>query len=57
MGEPTKVLFETYHDGIAHGHTANFLEASVASPVPLDGETREVKLTGTDGAVCYGDLL
>ena len=51
-----EVLFETYKDGVAQGHTSEFLEVAVNSPHPLHGIISEVALMGTDGGVCYGEL-
>ena len=51
-----EVLFETYKDGVAQGHTSEFLEVAVNSPRPLHGIISEVDLMGTDGGVCYGEL-
>ena len=48
------VLFETYENGFAFGHTADFLEVSVPSDIPLHSITRNVTLTDTDGKVCFG---
>ena len=50
------VLFETWRDGIATGHTADFLEVCVPSPTPLDAELKTVKLYRTDGSLLYGEL-
>ncbi len=41
-----EVLFETYENGFAVGHTASFLEVAAPSPVPLHGQMRTVTLTG-----------
>ena len=35
QGKRDTVLFETYENGFAQGHTASFLEVRVQSPVPL----------------------
>ena len=39
------VLFETFSDGIAVGHTREFFEVAVPSPKPLDGEIHGVRVT------------
>ena len=52
-----KVLFETYENGIAYGHTADFLEVCVKSDVPLRSQMLDVKLLNTDGSICFGELL
>ena len=51
----TAVLFETHRDGVAYGHTAEFLEVAMPSPLPLAGQTRRVRLTGTDGSICFAE--
>lgn len=52
-----RVLFETYRDGIAYGHTAEFIEVAVSSENPLHGEFANVRLTHTDGEVCFGEFI
>lgn len=51
------VLFETYSNGVAHGHTDTFLEVSVDAPADLHGNIYKVHLTHHDGNVCYGKLI
>ena len=51
------VLFETYADGMAYGHTADFIEVTVSSDVPMHSEFRNVILTHTDGNICFGKLI
>ena len=51
-----KVLFETYENGMAVGHTASFLEVAVPSSHPLHGEVASVCLTSTDGERCLGEI-
>ena len=47
LAEPRReVLFETYENGLAVGHTASFLEVAVPAPAPLHGQVRAVTLTG-----------
>ncbi len=53
----TEVLFETYEDGIAYGHTDDFLEVAVPSDRPLHGELRSVRLLRTDGELCFGETV
>ena len=50
------VLFETWKDGVATGHTSDFLEVAVPSSTPLDAELKTVKLCRTDGDLLYGEL-
>ncbi len=50
------VLFETYTDGIAIGHTDTFVEVSCPAPHPLPAQTRTVYITGNDGKKCVGTL-
>ncbi len=39
-----EVLFESYENGLAIGHTDSFLEVAAPSPVPLHSELRAVRL-------------
>jgi tRNA A37 methylthiotransferase MiaB len=55
-GIPVPVLFETYKDGIAYGHTSDFIEVAAPSEYPLHSELRSVTLSHTDGDTCYGKL-
>jgi len=50
-----EVLFETYENGMAVGHTKSFLEVAIPSPVSLHGELVTVRLTHTDGVLCFGE--
>ncbi len=51
------VLFETFEHGCAIGHTPNFLEVSAPSPCSRHGEILSVRLTHTDGMLCYGEIV
>ena len=53
----TQVLFETFRDGVCTGHTADFLEVRVPSKAPLHARMLDVRLTSTDGDVCFGELI
>ena len=56
--EPVReVLFETYRDGIAYGHTADFVEVAVPAQRPMHSELHSVKILGTDGDICSGTLI
>lgn len=52
-----QVLFETERDGVLYGHTAEFIEVAVKTDSPLRGEFADVRLTGTDGNICFGELI
>ena len=52
-----EVLFETHENGFVYGHTPDFLEVAVKSAIPLHAETRKVRLTHTDGNICFGELV
>ena len=51
------VLFETFKDGRAHGHTADFIEVSVPSPRPLHAIFADARLISTDGNIVFGELI
>lgn len=53
----TEVLFETYENGCAYGHTADFLEIAIPSERPLHGEIHAVHLKTTDGMLCFGEKI
>ena len=53
----TEVLFESYENGVAYGHTADFLEVAMPSPIPLHGELLRVRLTDTDGSLCFAERV
>ena len=50
------VLFETYSNGVAHGHTDSFLEVSAPAPYDLHGERVKVKLNRCENGICYGEI-
>lgn len=52
----TEVLFESYEDGRAFGHTASFVPVSVPSDAALHGELLTVTLVGCESDVCLGKL-
>ena len=51
-----EVLFETYSDGKAYGHTDSFIEVCVESPCDLRGHRFNVILTSHNGEVCFGEI-
>lgn len=56
-GEPeVKVLFETFSNGVAIGHTDNFLEVQVPSGTDLHGSILPVKLNSHKDGICFGAL-
>lgn len=56
-GEEKEVLFETYKDGYAYGHTADFIEVRVKSDKDIRSLIRKVCLISHDGEICDGILL
>ena len=50
------VLFETYTNGIAIGHTDTFVEVACPSPISLQSQVRTVYITNNDGKKCWGSL-
>lgn len=57
IGKTEEVLFETYENGMAHGHTPSFLEVFCPSPVPLHARTLPVRITAIQDGGCFGELL
>lgn len=51
------VLFETYANGFAYGHTPEFIEIAMESSCPLHAKTVKVKLLSTDGTRCFAEPL
>lgn len=51
-----EVLFETFADGVATGHTKEFLEVRAPAPAPLHGEIREVRMEKIENDALYGAL-
>ncbi len=57
-GENTvQVLFETFSNGKAYGHTDNFLEVCVESAADLHGQIHSVKLLTHKDGVCFGEFV
>lgn len=56
-GKLCDVLFETFENGCACGHTPEFLEVAVKTDASMHAVTRKVKLTHTDGNLCFGKLV
>ncbi len=50
------VLFETYSNGYAVGHTPSFFEVAVKSDRPLRGEVHNVYITENDGSRLLGKI-
>ena len=59
QGTVRPVLFETWTDGVATGHTPEFIEVRAPAPHSLHAVTREVCLNGVseDGEACHGTLI
>lgn len=56
-GKVKEVLFETFSDGVAVGHTADFLEVHVPSPCALHAKMLPVRFLSTDGSVLFGEIV
>ena len=57
IGTEVEVLFEGYANGIAKGHTPNFVEVACPVDTPCQAETATVKIERHDGNLCYGSLV
>ncbi len=57
VGKTCSVLFETYENGIAVGHTPSFIEVSCRTDAPIRSEIRLVKITGVCNGKCSGELI
>ena len=47
-------MFETYRDGVAHGHTANFIEVSVKADSALTDMILDVEIVDVNDNACIG---
>ena len=54
IGKTYPVLFETYRDGVAHGHTASFIEVSVNADRSLTDMILDVKIVSVENNACVG---
>ena len=57
IGSCQEVLFETLRDGLAYGHTPNFIEVVCPAERICTAQTHTVRITETDGSICRGELL
>ena len=57
VGSTQEVLFETPKHGMQQGYTRNYTPVAVACPDCLTGQIRNVKITGTDGDGCVGEIV
>jgi threonylcarbamoyladenosine tRNA methylthiotransferase MtaB len=57
IGSTAEVLFETYKNGIAYGHTPNFIEVSCPSPCPLTSKLLPVHILAVKDDRCIGELI
>lgn len=55
-GKTVSVLFESWSNGYAQGHTADFIEVKVKTDKKLHGIFRDVKLISHDGEMCEGEF-
>ncbi len=55
--DSVSVLFETYEDGLAIGHTPSFVEVAVRSDVPLHSRIFDVKPIERRGTLCFGEII
>lgn len=52
-GGTHRVLFESYENGLAYGHTPDFLEVAMESDIPLHSEIIEVELVSHNGETFF----
>ncbi len=57
IGQTEPVLFETYKDGMAYGHTANFIEVACPAEQELHGIVLPIQIERVDASVCFGKPL
>ena len=56
VGKTVSVLFETYEDGVAVGHTPSFIEVSCKTDMPIRSEIRRVVIKQVSDGKCIGEL-
>ena len=54
IGQQVPVLFEEERDGRWVGHTPQYTEVAVITPVPLHNVLRTVSITGREGSLLCG---
>ena len=52
-----EVLFESFANGMATGHTASFIEVCAPSEIPLHSTLKKVRLLSTDTEVCFAEII
>lgn len=57
VGSRVNVLFESFEDGVASGHTPEFVEIFCKSEEPLHEQTRSVLIESVQDGVCYGSII
>ena len=57
QNETHTVLFESYEQGFAYGHTPDFLEICVKSDQPLHSEVLDVKLISHNGETFFAEIV
>ncbi len=57
IGTRTEVLFETFEEGLAIGHTASFFEVEAPSPVPLHSVLCSVRILSLNGDRLVAEIL
>ena len=55
-GQTVNVLFESYENGLASGHTPEFVEVCCKSDLPLHAMTHSVTIQENNGNRCFGTL-
>lgn len=56
-GGSHKVLFESYEGGYAYGHTPDFLEVAMKTPVPLHSQVIEVEMISHNGETFFAQRV
>ncbi len=56
IGAELPILLETYENGIAFGHAANFLEVKVQTETDMHGEMLNVRIVSADENYCYATI-
>ena len=57
QGGAHRVLFESFENGKAYGHTPDFLEVCVKSEKPLHSEVAFVRLISHNGETFFAEIV
>ena len=57
IGSTLTILFETFENGVAIGHSSNFIEVAVSAKHSLHAKALPVKILSAENVRCIGELV